>query len=93
MNFDGRVHVATCRSSFYVALTMPQPSCLTLQIKLLPFSLLNEYCIIICMTYFQGVLIVLWKILSDEITGIFIAINVLDTITNFGQVCMYSDRL
>ena len=30
----------------------------------------------------------IWKILSSEITGMFIAINVLDTITNFGQVRM-----
>ncbi len=37
---------------------------------------------------FQGILIVIWKILSNQITGIFIAINVLDTITNFGQVCI-----
>ena len=27
-----------------------------------------------------------WKILSPDQNGIFIAVNVLDTITNFGQV-------
>ncbi len=37
-------------------------------------------------TLLQGILIVMWKMLSSELTGIFIAINVLDTITNFGQV-------
>lgn len=41
--------------------------------------------LLLIMSSLVGILIVLWKILTDEITGIFIAINVLDTITNFGQ--------
>ena len=37
----------------------------------------------------KGILIVIWKILSPDQNGIFIAVNILDTITNFGQVCSY----
>ena len=34
----------------------------------------------------QGILIVIWKINKSNISGIFIAVNVVDTVTNFGQV-------
>lgn len=37
----------------------------------------------------QGILIVIWKISKKNISGIFIAVNVVDTVTNFGQVSMY----
>ncbi|XP_064401866.1 lysosomal cholesterol signaling protein-like [Halichondria panicea] len=32
-----------------------------------------------------GILILIWKLSSPLVTGIFIAVNVLDTVTNFGQ--------
>lgn len=31
-------------------------------------------------------MIVIWKLTSLEINGLFIAVNILDTVTNFGQV-------
>ena len=37
-------------------------------------------------TISQGILILIWKLSSPLVTGIFIAVNVLDTVTNFGQV-------
>ena len=36
----------------------------------------------------QGILIVIWKISKKNISGIFIAVNVVDTVTNFGQVSL-----
>ena len=36
----------------------------------------------------QGILIVIWKINKKNISGIFIAVNVVDTVTNFGQVSL-----
>lgn len=41
----------------------------------------------------QGILIVIWKLNSTHISGIFIGVNVLDTITNFGQVRVYSHNI
>ena len=41
-------------------------------------------------TLFQGILIVIWKLTTGHISGIFIAVNVLDTVTNFGQVTILS---
>ena len=34
----------------------------------------------------QGILIVFWKLVSKRIDGVFIAVNILDTVTNYGQV-------
>lgn len=41
----------------------------------------------------QGILIVIWKINRKSISGIFIAVNVVDTVTNFGQVRKLNLRL
>lgn len=35
----------------------------------------------------QGILTVFWKLSSKDFSGIFIAVNILDTVANFGQVC------
>lgn len=34
----------------------------------------------------QGILTVFWKLINKKIDGIFIAVNILDIVTNFGQV-------
>ncbi|CAI8038773.1 Integral membrane protein GPR155, partial [Geodia barretti] len=46
------------------------------------FLLLLLFLLFSCLV---GILIVLWKLISGEISGIFIGVNVLDTTTNFGQ--------
>ena len=44
-----------------------------------------HYYIVLYMLY-QGILIVIWKINRKSISGLYIAVNVVDTVTNFGQV-------
>ena len=48
----------------------------------------SPYIVLSLQSHLQGILIVLWKLISGEISGIFIGVNVLDTTTNFGQVCI-----
>lgn len=60
--------------------------------------MLHVHALFFCVDYesfspVQGILIVIWKLNSTHISGIFIGVNVLDTITNFGQVRVYSRNI